>query len=369
MSAHGELKFDPATLQTFPGISPTAFQHPSDRKATQVIQQLPVFPQMLKALSGGLFEKVERLEKISGSFRLGPTQGRSIYRLFVRAAEILSIQPLPEIYVTGGGMVNAYASGMKKYSITLLSPLVSMMTEEELLAIIAHELGHIKCGHMANKTLGTYLATFGAESIASFLPVLGPLALQSLKVPLAHWSRMAELSCDRAALVVVQDPKIVIEALSKIGGWSKSLLGDLNLEILEEQMAEYDQTDDGTFDGLLKVGHMLDTMLYSHPLTTVRIHKISQWGQSDQFREIMSGGYPRETIRVDASGHPHCISCGQALALGDEFCATCGAPKPHLAAGPKCPNPECGKPIKTGQKFCSKCGQDLTATMTVQSNN
>jgi Zn-dependent protease with chaperone function len=46
---------------------------------------------------------------------------------------------------------------MKRYTVTLMNSVVSMMTEEELLAVIGHELGHIKCAHMANKTMGSYL--------------------------------------------------------------------------------------------------------------------------------------------------------------------------------------------------------------------
>ena len=263
---------DPAKLCTFPNISADAFQLPDDRKATFALQQLPVFPQILKALSGGLLERITRLDQISNSFRLGPNQGRSIYRLFVRAAEILSIEELPEIYVSDGRVINAYASGMKKCTITLLSPLVSMLTEDELLAVVGHELGHIKCAHMINKTMGDYLAKFGAETIGTYLPVLGPLALQSLMVPLSHWSRMAELSCDRAGLLVVQNPDIVASALAKIGGWSASL-GEINFEALDEQLREYEQADDDTFDSLLKIKQFFDTLYSSHPLTAYRIKK------------------------------------------------------------------------------------------------
>ena len=250
--ANAATTFDPTKLRTFPGISADAFQYPDDRKATLALQQLPVFPQILKAISGGVFERAARLDQISNSFRLGPDQGRSIYRLFVRAAEILGVDELPEVYVSDGG-VNAYASGMKKYTVTLMNSVVSMMTEEELLAVIGHELGHIKCAHMANKTMGSYLARFGADTIGSFLPVLGPLALQSLMVPLAHWSRMAELSCDRAGLLVVQDPLIVARALAKIGGWPGSTLGEINFEALENQLHEYEQADDSMFDSLIKI--------------------------------------------------------------------------------------------------------------------
>src|SRR5712664_1184204 len=101
MCANGST-FDSARLCTFPGISADAFQYPDDRKATLALQQLPIFPQILKAISGGLFERATRLDQISNSFRLGPNQGRGIYRLFVRAAEILSIDELPEIFLSNG---------------------------------------------------------------------------------------------------------------------------------------------------------------------------------------------------------------------------------------------------------------------------
>jgi Zn-dependent protease with chaperone function len=372
MPTNGHTRLDPAKLRTFPGISADAFQHPDDRKATMAIQELPIFPQILKAISGGYLERVSRLEKMSSSFRLGPNQGRAIYRLFVRAAEILGIEQLPEIYVSGGG-VNAYAFGMKKYTITLLSSLVSMMTEEELLAIIGHELGHIKCAHMVNKTMAAYLASFGAEALASLVPVLGPLALRGLEIPLAHWSQMAEFSCDRAALVVVQDPEIVACALAKIGGWSGSVLGRMDFQALDDQLKEYEQADENTFDSLLKMKRMFDPIqtgsgpngwrwrvsLETHPLTTIRISRILRWGQSDQFREIMSGSYPREQVRLTAAGQPYCLSCGQGITLGDEYCGTCGAPQPVPAGTPCCPNQACRRPVSADQKFCSKCGQDL----------
>ena len=351
--------FDAAKLHTFPGISAEAFQYPDDRKATSAIQQLPIFPQILKTISGGVLEKATRLDQISNSFRLGPNQGRAIYRLFVRAAEILSLDELPEIFLASGA-VNAYASGMKKHTVTLLSPLVSMLKEEELLAVIGHELGHIKCGHMANKTLASYLAGFGAEGIGAYIPVLGPLAMQGLMVPLAHWSRMAEISCDRAGLLVVQDPKIVASALAKIGGWSEMPLGEISFEALEEQLREYDQADDTVFDSILKIKQSFDSLYSSHPLTALRIKKILQWGESDHYRSILSGDYPRAEVRADGAGKAHCTACGQLLAAGSEFCPTCGARQSVSAAGPHCPNKACGCPVKPGQKFCTKCGTDLS---------
>ena len=179
-------------------------------------------------------------------------------------------------------------------------------------------------------------------------------------VPLAHWSRMAELSCDRAGLLVVQDPKIVASAFVKIGGCSGTLLGDISFEALEDQLHEYEQADDAIFDSLLKIKQSFDSLYSSHPLTALRIKKILQWGESDQYQSIISGSYPHVEVRPDSAGKVHCLSCGQLLAAGDEFCATCGAHQLVSSTGLRCPNKECGCPIKPGQKYCAKCGQDLS---------
>ena len=75
-----------------------------------------------------------------------------------------------------------------------------------------------------------------------------PLTGAALALPLLHWSRMAELSCDRAALLVVQDPSVVARALSKLAGWSIPRLGEINLDEVVRQIKE----EEGAEPAILK---------------------------------------------------------------------------------------------------------------------
>jgi Zn-dependent protease with chaperone function len=59
-----------------------------------------------------------------------------------------------------------------------------------------------------------------ANVIASGAVSLLPIVSGAVEDALLRWLRAAELTCDRAALLVAQDPRVVISALMKLaGGW------------------------------------------------------------------------------------------------------------------------------------------------------
>jgi hypothetical protein len=62
-----------------------------------------------------------------------------------------------------------------------------------------------------------------------------------LEEQLYRWLRAAELTCDRAALLVVQDPKVVISVLMKLAGGCPSLADQLNVDAFLEQARSYDK--------------------------------------------------------------------------------------------------------------------------------
>lgn len=82
--------------------------------------------------------------------------------------------------------------------------------------MIAHELGHLKCDHGVWLTVGNVLAS-------GTLTVL-PLLSGTVEDALVRWMRAAELTCDRASLLVAQDPRVVISVLMKLAGGCVFLL-------------------------------------------------------------------------------------------------------------------------------------------------
>jgi hypothetical protein len=53
---------------------------------------------------------------------------------------------------------------------------------------------------------------------------------------LLRWLRAAELTCDRAALLVAQDPAVVIGALMKLAGGSPAFAHELSVDAFLEQV-------------------------------------------------------------------------------------------------------------------------------------
>lgn len=99
-------------------------------------------------------------------------------------------------------------------------------------AAIAHELGHLKCDH------GVWLncANLLMLSASDALPGFGIL----LEFGLLKWHRAAELSGDRAALVVARDPRVVVSTLMKLAGGSAKMSAELNVDAFLAQARAYD---------------------------------------------------------------------------------------------------------------------------------
>jgi Zn-dependent protease with chaperone function/RNA polymerase subunit RPABC4/transcription elongation factor Spt4 len=344
-------------LRTFPQLSPSAFQHPDDSKTTSALGKIPGITALVKSFAGGVAEKAARLHHLSECVRLGPNQAVHLYRLFVKAAEILSLSTVPELFVSPDAGINAYAMGMKQYTVVVTRGLVHDMSSMEFMAVIGHELGHVKCGHMVNKTIAAMIAEFGLAGLSKLVPVLGEAALLPVVAHLQYWSRMAEITCDRAALLVVQDPKTVATTLAKLGGWAGSL-GDIDFQSLREQGEEYDSLDDDKVSAALKVINMLQSELYlTHPVPIERVRRILLWAESDMYREILDGKY----TRIDQSAPElRCEQDGTLLTPSDQFCPMCGSLSPIRPSGQACTY--CGYAITVQRsKYCGRCGKPLAA--------
>ncbi len=345
-------------LREFPGLSPAAFQHPLDIQATTNLRKVPLLGTLLTAISSSVFEKQMRLMSISSMVRLGPNQGSSIYEKFTRAAAILDLPELPDIYVSSQYVINATAFGIDRYQIILYAGLIDFLTEEELLAVIGHELGHIKCDHMLYKTIAYLLRSFGVELLNTLLPAgTGALASLPLQMAILQWERMAELSCDRAGLLVVQDPTVVASALAKLAGGSKKILPEINLDEVLQQAQEYTESEDGLIEMLFKVNLML---VQTHPFPIVRAKEIMGWGDSEQYRHILEGNYVRGAeaaakLVTEPVGRL-CPSCGQVSSLGAPHCLACG----YSLQGASRVCTGCRIRVFEGWQVCPGCGKSLT---------
>ncbi len=363
-----ELPSTPAGRKRFPNISALAYQHPLDLEALEAVKKIPLAASLYRKLSEVWLEKWFDVSTIGDNLRLGPNQCPRIYNLFVEAASILDM-PVPEVYLDTQHQVNAFAFGMKRYTVTVYSGLIDLLEEEELLAVIGHELSHIKCEHMLYKSLTEILSKFGVEFLSRMLGVGGNLLSLPLLAALAAWSRKAELSCDRAALLVTQNPEVVARTLTKLGGSPGTRWQDqIDLDAVVKQAGDYDKLD----DSILQKG-MLVYMSWqrSHPYPIYRAGQILAWAKSEQYAKILSGDYVTHARAAQLrKGTFGCPKCGLTVSADQDFCPGCGfqlsQPKPQPAAPPApvaapaggrtfCVG--CGAELSPEWKFCMSCGQ------------
>jgi Zn-dependent protease with chaperone function len=233
--------------------------------------------------------------------RLGPDQLPGIYRYLPAACGPLGIAE-PEFYLEMNPRPNAYTYGDQRAFVTVTSGLIEDLN------------GHIACQHTLYHTMALMLLRFGAS-------IFGPLAALSLPVQLAllYWYRRSELSADRAAAVIMRGSQPVVDVMIRLAGGSKSITGQIDVDLYMKQAEAYDKLMESQWDQFL-LG--LASAAETHPLLAVRTREIVRWCESDQFQRILSGtakgGAQANALRL-------CASCGEPLQERWRFCGHCGA--------------------------------------------
>lgn len=267
-------------------ISPRAWEHPADRAALTALRQVPGLNDVVKFFLGMTGEKSIRLIFLASAVRVGPKQFPQLDALVTEACRVLDVGDRPELYVTQNPMLNAGAIGVRKPFITINSSMLDIMSEEEQLAVIAHEIGHILSGHVLYKTLLWFL--LNVSSIVVRIPV-AQLVLIGVLTALKEWDRKSELSADRAGLLVVQDPSVSYRTLMHLAGGKH--IEEMDQGAFFAQANEYESGGD-LLDGIYKV---LNVMGQSHPFPVLRLTAIHKWATEGSYEQILGGDYPTRT--------------------------------------------------------------------------
>ncbi len=263
------------------GLQADAFRHPFDREATRALKQLPGLDLAVRGLLGSVAEQALYLNNIATSVRVSERQLPELHALLVEACERLDIEP-PQLYLQQHPAPNAYTFAMRGRQpfIVLHTSLVDLLEPAEIQAVIAHELGHLKCEH------GLYLTLVNLFVLAAgLIPSWGIPIAQSLQVQMLEWVRCAEFTCDRAALLAVGDPKIVMSVLMKLAGGSPTIAPKLNLEAFVEQARAYETLGKTELGELLRAAQ---TEQLTHPLPVLRAKEIDRWAHSGEYQELIS---------------------------------------------------------------------------------
>ncbi|WP_044203538.1 M48 family metallopeptidase [Flammeovirga sp. OC4] len=274
----------------FPNINPNSWEHPTDKLALSALQKMPGFDTLLKFIISNTTEKSLRMMTLASSVRVNDLQFPKVYELLIEACQIFDIKDIPELYISQSPVLNAGAIGVERPFIVLNSSMVETLNQEELLTVIAHELGHILSGHVLYHTLLQVLLKLSIMDIG--IP-LGKTAILGLIMGLKEWERKSELSADRASLLASQNPETCIHLLMKIAGGG--MIEEMNLGEFLKQAEEYERQS-----GFMNKTHkFLNTVFESHPFPVTRIAELLKWVQSGEYENILNGNYDNSPLSED----------------------------------------------------------------------
>ncbi|MBH8566066.1 M48 family metallopeptidase [Nostoc sp. CENA67] len=281
-------------MPTYTGISSEAFRHPLDRQAEQALRSLPGFDLIARKFVEFVYERPQLVYLMGNTIQVGPRQYSTIYQIFRECVRDLDIYPEPALFVSQNPQVNSYALGQDNPYIVINTGALDLLNEAEIRAVLAHELGHIKCGH----TILIQMAMW-AMSAASVLGELtfgiGNFVTQGLIYAFFEWRRKAELTADRAALLVMDDLNPVMSSMMKLSGGSIKYGNECSLQEFIKQSESYQALD---ADGLNQVYKFLmysgaQGMMLSHPFPVERVHFLREWAVSEEYQQIRRGNYQR----------------------------------------------------------------------------
>ena len=147
--------------------------------------------------------------------------------------------PLPQIAIMQSPVPNAFATGRspKHAVVACTDSIMRLLTKDELEAVLAHELAHVKNRDILTMTMASFIAMIASMIMQSFFfsAMLGGRNREGSGGTIIIWivsivvyavstllilalSRYREFAEDRGSALITKNPKALMSALSKISG-------------------------------------------------------------------------------------------------------------------------------------------------------
>jgi Zn-dependent protease with chaperone function len=211
-----------------------------------------------------LFKQLGKHQLLGHAVKVSERQFPRIHAITKTASETLQIR-MPQVFVVNSPTFNAGTLGTNDDSFIMVhSALLDHYSDEELLTVIGHECGHIHNSHVAYLTALHYLTYMAGM----FLPWI----LQPALVALRTWSRRAEITCDRAGMLVGRDQQVAERAITKLAVGSRKLYEEFNVDAFLEQHEE----------GTHGIGKYMEVFA-THPWLPKRVLAMRVFGDSQLY--------------------------------------------------------------------------------------
>ncbi|MGB8032164.1 MAG: M48 family metalloprotease [Terracidiphilus sp.] len=320
----------------------SVFLWAQDGQAMTKLQSISALHSAVKAVS----DKVGRpwIESTFNGIRLGPRQFSDIWVRAVLAARILGLPKMPDVYISGDSQWNTYTYGTDTSAFIVLgTAILNNFQNDDLLFVLAREMGHCRAGHALWKTVTRFLV--GDTSTHGILSngVLNAISLSPTKwlqdavdLPLMAWARQADITADRAGLLAIGDQGLARRVLLAWSIRSARLLKQVNID-------EWMKQEDASDDQMTRFSEMTTT---SSMYTTRRLRLLGVAGRET---ELMRWSQTIQPVRKRLAPPP------QTAILPGMGTPLASVRRPPAAQGPALAHAPAPPPSDSVRVLCNKC--------------
>ena len=268
--------------QILTGLEHSQYEHPFDKMALEKLESIPLLTKFFKWITTNTVERIYTVQYTGSNLKVTKENYPQIYQYLEDACKILDLKDVPDLYIDWSYTINACTIGAENPIIILNSGLIDLCTDEEIMFIIGHEVGHIKSNHMLYHMM--------AQVINYFIDATpgGTLVAGGLQFALYYWSRMSEFTADRAGLMCCQDPEAMARAFIKMAGLPLKEFDNIRTDTFLQQARDFKMLD---YDGMNKVVKFLSIADETHPWTVMRSAELLKWIESGEYDRFISKQY------------------------------------------------------------------------------
>jgi len=270
----------------FADLDKDQYIHPADSRALTALRAIPGIDSALKKLLAITGESAIRVIFTASAIKVTPKQCPDLHAKLQIACTTLGVD-MPDLFVQQNPVANAFTGGVERPVIVLYSQLIERLTDEEVLAVVAHEVGHIHAEHVLYLTAARLLEFLAKSAVLAspLIPIVKEILTLTMRSALLAWARRAELSCDRAALLVTQDAHVIGRTMMKLAGGTYASRVDYQ-QFLAQARDFQKNYDEKALD---RFWADVITSGLSHPFPVWRVSEILQWVESGQYKELITG--------------------------------------------------------------------------------
>lgn len=265
-------------------IMPSDYEFPSDTQARARLSQMRDLKEFSKDFIARVVEPWLSGGLSGDAVRVTSTQLPSLYSMVAEVAGIMAVAT-PHVFVKQDPFLNAYTHGVGNQAfLAITHSLLDQLEGDELRFVIAHEIGHVRSQHVLYTTMASYLL-----DEASRRPSQGA---SSLLLDLLEWQREAEVTADRAGLLVCGDIRAACTALLTLVVGSRKLAAQMDVqEFVENQELAIE------FNPLAR----RIEMGRSHPFMPKRLKELLTYASSESYRLLLDAGITLVDTKQDTA--------------------------------------------------------------------